>query len=227
MYESKDKFARYFIDQAKRIPKTRENELRGWLEEIRVEVFQNRDNFDYHQLTGDPFSSVQGNVYQISAKSISAILAYYENDDEIFWLDNHNSNIDLEHFFFREKFLDWLPAEVNKVAQVFMETKLNYLGMPKLIQDVSEITKNKDNFFEFRRRKFNSIEELQKLQNLIDRLHNPSVSLINGIFHLDFCLWTKILGRIIKIQSTIDSEGHIKYSGEQLAQEIGNWHVPK
>ena len=86
---------------------------------------------------------------------------------------------------------------------------------------------SENNFFEFQESELLSSIQLQEVGIIANRLHNPLVSFQNGLYNLEFYLWKKILGRIIHIHATIDTNGKIKYSSTQIAQEIGNWFVPR
>ncbi len=226
------KFAEFFSKQASVPPPNRENKLRGWLEEARAEMFQSGVFFSL--LQKELYSTIQGNVYRIDFRGhgiLCAILAYYEDENELLWLDDHNTNIDFTKFVSRENLLHWLPNNVNKFAKLFVETKLNYLGEPKIVHNVSQIMRAEKEIKRIKSCGSHWQKELQEEERRLDKiaplLHSPTVTIIDETFRLDFYLWTAILGRVIHIHSTIDTNGYISFSGNQLTDTVGNWFVPR
>ena len=208
----KKKFADFFINQTELTSSSDENEIPGWMEHFRAEIFQNEDSFYCSLLKEGLYSTIQGDIYRIDHSGygfLSAILAYYKDNNEILWLDNHNANSDFERFILREKILHWLPNKADEFARLFVETKLNYLGEPKAVHDVSHIMRSEEEVKRIRSLSMafqdKILEEERRLEKIANRLH-PSISIFaQGTFRLDFYLWTKIRGRVIHIRSDIDA----------------------
>ncbi len=229
-----DKIKRQFAGFFKQMNTTslnQENELLGWLESFRTEFFQSETLFDYVLLENNFLSAIQNQIYQIRYKSISAILAFHQDTGEILWLDNHNSNIDFENFILKENLLSWLPDKATDFAKVFVITKLNYLGEPKLINDVSQILRSKEIIRRIQSRSQEDRDllqrEKQQFAEIGDRLQPPNCIITNETIEVNFYLWTKIIGRVIYLQCNISMKGQIKYRGTVLAAQVGNWYVPR
>ena len=89
MDELKERIANYFIERNKQLPSSQENNLYGWCEWYRIDSFLNKNSFNCEQMKGENFAKLDGRVYQVWEQSLNAIVAYYEADDEILWLDDH------------------------------------------------------------------------------------------------------------------------------------------
>ncbi len=205
---------------------------RGFAEEHRADEFRSGKNFSTRQI-GDQWSGLSGKVYEASGKILSVILALYD-DKNVLWLDNHTDDSDFEAFIRRELVLEWLPHRVDELLDLLIGTKLKFLGRPQLVHVASEVpvlTQADRDLFKSEK----SEEDVQfikkmdkRLAGIAGQIQPPTCSRgQNGEFRLNFCVWTKLLGKAIKIDCTFGPDYSFRYAGTQLAKEVGKFAAPR
>ncbi|MCB8927958.1 MAG: hypothetical protein H6652_20280 [Ardenticatenaceae bacterium] len=223
------KFASFFINYAQSPLPAQAYEMRGGMEDHRIELFHKPENFHYRKKRG--FETKYCKVFQLDYRSVETILAHYATNDEVLWLDNHLNNQDFEKFLLLEEFLKLLPSQPTEFATLFTELKLNYLGRPKLISKASQIVPSKE-----RHEKLWSIsekfqqkllEDAKLIEELDARIFPPRCNPAEEGYSLTFFVWTEILGRLFQVQCKINHSGSVQYSLTLLVNGIGDAFVPR
>ncbi|MBE7471979.1 MAG: hypothetical protein DPW09_26770 [Anaerolineae bacterium] len=201
---------------------------RGWLEEFRVEIFQTVDNLSLK--SGVLWSRLTGKIYKLEHSQLSVVLALYSND-AILWLDDHSDNFDFEIFIRREDLLTWLPDQLEDFLDLLIQTKFNFLGRPQLIRSVSAIptfTEEEMAFYtQSQQGREGILEQERRFADIVDQIQPPiCTSSQDRVFHLNFYVWTKILGKVIKIHCSFGSENAFSYEAIQLTEQLGKFFVP-
>ena len=233
MSYKKHLFADFFRSKIESDPDTRlpprEPQLRGWLEEYRVEVFQTP-----HEpllLEGVLWSKLAGSVYKIERSQLSVVLAHYE-DNTILWLDDHSDDTDFKAFVRREQLSKWLPQNREALLDVLIATKFNFLGRPQLVRNPSEIPTFSETQLTSVAKSKGAREKISEQKALLARIQSqiqpPNCVIVQDQnIQLDFCIWAKILGRVIKINCFFGTKNdHFLYKGVQLAEQVGNFLIP-
>ncbi|HSH03127.1 MAG TPA: hypothetical protein VLL52_11460 [Anaerolineae bacterium] len=194
-------FREFFLQQ-----KSKENpdyKTIGHYENYRAEIFHTHKNVYYDPLDETFLLSLSGDVYIVSYSHITAILALYGSS--VLWLDSHNNNEDFEEFIYREQLRNWLPKNESKFLSLLTLTKFNYLGGPQIVQNLSQIPLHP-----------------------MDAEH-PQISIASPTFiyngkhtHIAFCLWTKLQGKLWKIDCTLKNN-KFDYELKLIANGIGDW----
>ncbi len=205
----------------------------GWLEWLRAESFQTLAPSD-PVLRGDqPWSSFRSQIFLIAQRSLSAILAVYGPTD-ILWLDDHTDEADFSQFVGRENLLRWLPERSDEFARLICETRLNYLGHPRLVTSAAEIPgySEADKAGYQRAGMAETLEIVldseRRLASVADRIRPLTVAQNpDGAVELACNLWTPIMGRLIRVQARIDPQGACRFEGEELARFVGKGYVPR
>jgi hypothetical protein len=194
---------------------------RGWMEEYRAGAFQTIHNFALK--TDIPWTQLSGRVYELSRSQLSVVLAVY-SDDTILWLDDHSGDSDFEGFARRERLATWLPQQMNELLTLLIETKFNYLGQPQLVQSASEIPGFKVGPG---KAPATLLEEKKHFDSVAKQIQPPEcVSEQQGV-RLSFCLWSRILGRVLAVDCLFGSDGSFTFEAAQLAEHIGDFFVPR
>ncbi len=184
---------------------------RGWFEEFRAEGFQTV--FSPIQKSGSLWSKLSGRVYEVSRFQLSAILALYDANT-ILWLDDHSDDSDFQTFVHRERLTTWLPEQANDLVDLVVATKLNYLGEPRLVSSSSEIP--------------GFIEADKDSVSIADQIYPATcVHLPEGVFRSSFCVWTRILGKLVKVDCFFGLDHTFDLETVLLAEQIGNFFVPR
>ena len=204
---------------------------RGWLEEVRAEIFQVATLGDVSLLSERLWSGLSGKVYKILYGELSVILAHY-NDGTILWLDDHSSDSDFQNFVRRERLLEWLPHQVDRLVNLLIETKLNFLGKPQLVNNVMEVPlmpeSQKALWAGNEQVQEVLLEQENRLADISDRVRPPMLTAdLTGGFQLNFYIWTKILGKVINIHCFFGPGNTFRYRGVQLTQFVGRYLVPR
>jgi hypothetical protein len=230
MSNKKQLFADFFSNKIASDPGVKlpasEPRPHGWFEEFRAETFQTPHNPTLK--TGTLWSKLSGIVYKIESSQLSVVLALYA--DTILWLDDHSNDTDFNAFVRREQVSKWLPQNIEALLDLLIATKFNFLGRPQLVRSALEIptfserqkalmAKSKEALTKL------SIQE-KDLAKIAEQIHPPKfISRDEGTFQLNFCLWTKILGKVIKIHCYFEQD-KFRYEAILLAEQIGNFLVP-
>ncbi len=206
-----------------------ESRVRGWFEEYRVETFRS-ERFPLLR-TGDLWSRLSGKVYDLTHFQLMVILVLYD-DDTILWLDDHSDDADFEEFIRRERLPEWLPGQIDELVQLLIETKFSYLGRPQLIRNVSEIPKLTEREKSWQAESKAGLEALQeeekRLASVTNQIQSPAcTSQPDGTFRLGFCIWTKILGKVINIACTFGPDHRFSYEAVLLTEHVGRSFVPR
>ena len=206
-----------------------ETDVRGWLEEQRISVFSNPNSFQVKKSFVS--SDIGAELYFLSYWTLSVVIAFYQDDNNVLWLDNHNNNTDFSIFSRRESLYSWLPEHLDDFVSLLIKTKLNFLGEPRLVGDVSDVPRIAEDYRNYLLTSQEGITELTRRETLINevagKVHTPISSNKNGSFFIEFFVWTRILGNLIRISCFIKSDGIFDYNGNVIAESIGNFYVPR
>ena len=211
-------FASFFTNRAKSNPLViQKGILPGWLEQARIEAFDQIPEENVTLKMGLPWDLLTGKVYEVFQMYVTAILALY-SDEIILWLDDHSSNSDYEVFMRRENLLSWYPDRKDQLIQLLVETKFNFLGEPRLISSAVDIPQ-----------KQNGIEESHKqLTRVTKQIFPPTyVQNLDGSIRLQFCIWTLILGKIFVVDCTLGPGSAFSYHGDLLTRDVGDYVLPR
>jgi len=230
------RFADFFRMRQKQSPE-RKNKFRlgpqkGWLEEIRAEAFSTSDYGEVSVKEGGLWSRLSAKIYIIeSIGFLSVVLAYYD-DDTILWLDDHSSNSDFGVFVKNERLWTLLPERREDLIALLIATKLNYFGLPQLISAASDIPSLSEEGLEIWSRNPQAQNQLaeaqQRLEQVSEKIAPPNMLAgQNQAFELDFFIWTKIIGRVIRARFVFGQDGYFLYEDNELAQFVGRYLVPR
>jgi hypothetical protein len=233
MHEVKQMFADFFRRKYEAYSEIQQpihrSQPRGWLEEFRAEAFQTAY---YPTLkTGALWSRLSGEVYEIAHFQLSVVLALY-GDGTILWLDDHSSELDFEEFIRREHLMTWLPDQMDDLLDLLIETKFKFFGQPRLIHNVSEVprlTEREKSLQATSKEGMEAFLEEEKLLDSIAAQIQPPVCAPDrsGAFQLSFCMWTRILGKVIITHCSFESDESFSYEAIQLAEQVGRFLVPR
>lgn len=204
----------------------------GWFEELRIETFGTPNSGTVLIKEGDDWSKLRAKVYTIhSIGQISAVLAYY-SDGTILWLDDHSSDDDFEVFVRNERLWTWLPDQRERLVRLLVETKLNYLGRPYLVNGVSDIPSFSTQDLELWPDNLDAQEQLidaqKRLEYVSEKIIPSTVSTGDKtVFELAFFVWTKIMGRIVRVQFKFGQDGFFQYEGDELVKLVGRFIIPR
>jgi len=219
-----------FLESKKNV---RLNQPIGWFEELRTETFGTPNIGDISVKEVTDWSKLNAKIYTIhSIGQISVVLAYYE-DGTIFWLDDHSSDEDFEAFVRKERIWAWLPAQKENLVSLLIETKLNYLGRPQLINNISDIPsftkQDLELWAEDPHAQSELIESQQKLKSVSEKITPPNNVLVKyeSVFELTFFVWTKIMGKIVHAQFEFGQDGLFRYQGTEIVKLVGRFLVPR
>jgi hypothetical protein len=188
--------------------------------EIRAEIFKDTYNTYASERTGGLWSELSCKVYKVASKKLSVIVALY-GDKDILWLDNHSDDSDFEILVRRERLIEWLPYRLDELLDLLIETKLNYLLWPLLVRMVSEVPPYKEEYRALSDPEF-VVEMDKRLAKVANQIQPPRcVRDRNGAFQLSFCVWTKVLGRVIRIDCTFGPNHSFRYESTQLTDQVG------
>jgi len=204
---------------------------RGMFDQSRAKNFAWLDPRMARVKTGPLWSDLSAQVCEISEMALSAVVAVYRGG-KILWLDNHADDADFEQFLRREPILGSLPDESARVLSLLCETKLNYLGWPQVIKSTADIPR----LSEAQRKLMGDPVQLRAqladeealLASIAEQVEPPVITALEGGgFELGFCLWTKILGRVLRMQTSLKPDGSFRLEGSELAKLVGNGIVPR
>jgi hypothetical protein len=235
--------ARFFEEQLRSRPSmeiTDEGRRpRTFGEQVRIEVFATTHQPQKKQ--GVPWDNFKSKVYKLEHSHVSVVIAVYD-DGRILWLDDHIDDSDFAEFVRREQLLEWLPDQFNRLLELLIETKLNYLGASQVIHSTSDVPAIRDDV----RNRYASLERWngtreqweagrsslleadKRLTDVADQIQSPIFTLSgNGKAQVSFYVWTKILGKIVKIDCFFGPGHAFRLESVQLAQGIGRFMVPR
>jgi hypothetical protein len=170
------------------------------------------------------------------------VVAHYD-DGTILWLDDHLDDADFSGFVQRERLAEWLPDHLNEILELLLETKFYFLGWPQLIHSVSDIpliperytshlTDPKDDYLLSSLDQQKALESLReadrRLASVADQIRAPeSIRLEDGSTRLIFYIWTKILGKVVRLDTYFGVDNSFKYEAAQLTEQVGYFTVPR
>lgn len=230
------RFADFFIAKQKLSILGKEifqaNRPKGWFEEIRTKAFGSPNFGDMVLKEGPTWTGISAKVYNIHAIGpLSVILAYYD-DGTVIWLDDHFSDDDFKLFVKKEHLWTWLPERKEDLIALLIETKLNYLGRPQLINTISEIPsfsiKEMESWLVDPHAQNQLVEAQQKLKHVSEKII-PPILLVepNGIFELTLFVWTKIMGKLVHVRFKFGQDGLFLFEGDELVKMVGRFIVPR
>ena len=228
------RFADYFKKQWMSRPEVQlsaQRGVRGWSEEFRADIFQNvgYPSKKWESPLGSQFSA---SIYTIIAPHLSVVLALY-NDNTLLWLDDHSSDTDFAEFIRRENLLLWLPNQLDKFVELLVETKFNFLGWPQFLSKASDIDKVPDEIKDkqslFGHQHMEAMLDAEKrIDEIMGIIHPPTLDEYEeGEFRLQFYIWTKLFGRVIKLTCFLGGDDLFSYEGIQLAHDVGFNTIPR
>lgn len=177
------------------------------------------------------WSEISGVLYktQVSPHA-SVVLAHYD-DGTILWLDYHLDDGDFSEFVYREKLKEWIPNRVEMLVSLLIETKLNYLGCPRLISDVSQIPKLSKRVEEYLSTTEENTRSLNESKHLLNSLVNyiapPNIKKNTSNHQIRFYVWTQLLGQVFEIDFFFMRNELIIYECKQLAKLVGHYTIPR
>jgi hypothetical protein len=203
----------------------------GYLEHTRAENFQGLRSGMVRIKDNPTLSSLSAQILEISMFALSAVVAFYRSG-KVLWLDNHADDEDFEAFLRREGLIEWLPDRWSELLELLCETKLNYLGLPRLIRDVHEIPRPSEESMAIigkdPRVQAQLAEEAELIASIADQIEPPTVMDLAGDgFELKFTVWTKIYGRLLKLNCRLTTGGGFQFEGSELAKLVGAGIVPR
>lgn len=202
---------------------------RGWFEEYRADAFKVVHNLELK--TGNIWSDLFGRIYKLDYSQLSVTLAVYEQQT-ILWLDDHSSDLDFSEFLQLEQLINWLPHRLDEFLSVLLETKFNYLGRPRIINSAQEIPAFTEDQLARMTQSKSALRELsnheKRMTAVKGQVKRPHcvLSPTDG-FQIELYVWTKILGRVIRLRCDLGVDHSFKYAGVQLAEQVGNFFVPR
>lgn len=193
----------------------RQGILTGWLEDIRARVFQN--SIAENMETIHSIESINLRIPMIRFYHNSFIVILAIHDDTVLWLDNHVNNDDYSKYMVTERLFERLPQNASSYAQCIIESKLTYLGEPRIIGNIDELPAT-----ESLKSKRTKSDTIQKLESIAKYITPPVMIADSTTLLLVFCIWTRIRGNVFKVKCTWDGT-KFNYSGQNLMKEIGDY----
>lgn len=205
--------------------------LRGWAEETRLIGFEPQDIRHIIMQEDPPYSRLLASVFKVTTVyDLTLIMAIYK-DGTILWLDDHSDDEDYKLFISREALLDWLPEKINEYSSLFIETKLNFLGEPRLISSITDIPPKAEHVV----KEWTESPEGRELSKQYDNSLNKLIKLIyppkltissDGLFSISLFVWTRIIGFVYHIQIDV-TQNVLRYNGLRIEEGIGHYFVPR
>jgi hypothetical protein len=218
----KQQIADFFRQRQIDNPKTLEmGKTGGWFEMYRVDTFQDPEWFTYKPLEAGIYSGLTTKLYRIVARTLSSIVAYTANNKWL-WLDDHSDDTDFQTFWSQEALASWLPTRSEDLLSLMIETKLNFLGVPVIVHDVQDIPQHNDDMPPELIK-----EKQQKLATYRSVIQPPKHEFKSGIWYVEFFVWTRIFGRILKVTFQTSPENTFPYQIDEIASNTGLYIVPR
>jgi hypothetical protein len=178
------------------------------------------------QKTGAVWSDLTGYVvklYRIGSMVTSVVVAFY-GDSDILWLDCLSDDADFETFIRRERLVDWLPYRLEDVVELLIETKFNFLLLPRLVRTAAEIPPLKAGYrsaLEKQTPEFVAAMD-RRFEGLVGQIQPPRcIQHPDGVFRLGFYVWTIVLGKVIKVDCLLGPGCSFGYEVAQLTDQVG------
>ncbi len=219
MSELSEKIELFFQERTNDPNLYKPNPLRGWFEHIRILSVDGLIPQNITPQTGDLYSRLTGTVYRVFFYLPSMIAIY--PDETILWLDDHANDLDYQTFITREHLIEWVPDHVNALAQLIVETKFTFLGMPHLLHNTSDILPRSEERKEILSQSADGREFLAAheaaLTYVSSQIVPPRVQTdAHGAMTLTLFLWTHIAGKVFKMECTFVPNTPFTYRGVQL-----------
>jgi|GEM_PF-2638457 len=203
----------------------------GWFEQARASTFRSLYAENIKQKTEDHYAGLTAAIYEVFSSGIVAIIALYP-DETILWLDDHSTVSPYQAFVSREQLVQWLPHRINELAQLIVETRFNFLGMPRLLHSTTNIMHRSEERNERLAQSEVGRETLlynqTKCVELADRIIPPRLhSAFDEEITLTFFLWARIRGKVFEVQCVLGSAETFSYTAIELADWFGDFHLPR
>lgn len=224
-----------------KIPFNEPNERpRGLFAEFRLEGFKDATKVvNIRPLVESFWTEISCKVYRINNGHhyLWLIIALYD-EGIVLWLDNEADDRDFALFARREKLWSWLGASVDNFIELLLQSKLSYLGQPRLLRDVADIPLFPEDMWNWQlptdndvqrenRRKAHDAHE-ERLRHVTPLIQPPAIiQNSDGAFDLRFCIWTKVLGRVYDIHCSLGPSRPFTYKGFLLAEWVGKGFAPR
>jgi hypothetical protein len=232
MEELATRFSNFFRERMKSHPEVLQpGKLPGAGEVLRVSAFTSVRKENIERQKGSVKAELKAPVYSISSDShLTSIIAVYP-DETLLWLDDHSSDVDFSIFLVRENLVDWLPHRLEQWASLVTNTKFNYLGEPQFIGSPYDIPPIRERSKTVLREMPGGADEIieweQRLVRIADQIKPPVVTIASGEYFVDFFIWTRVYGRVIRLQCQFSREGSFRYEATDLAGLVGDYFAPR
>ncbi len=111
------------------------------------------------------------------------------------------------------------------------ETKFHYLPEPSrymILNSVADIPQERFRAFLIEENALQELEDYnKKLTDVAQNIYPPSLVVDASGTHLQFCVYLKVGGRVLSINSDFDLDGHLTCKGEILADWVGEAFMPR
>ena len=203
----------------------------GWFEQARVTAFQSLYAENISKKTENHYARLTATIYEVFSGGFVAIVASYP-DQTILWLDDHSTVSPYQAFVSREQLVQWLPHRINELAQLIVETRFNFLGMPRLLYSTADIMYRSEERNERLAQSEIGRETLlynqTKFAELADRITSPRLHTgFDEEITLTFFLWTRIRGKVFEVRCVLGSAEKFIYTFVELADWLGDFHLPR
>ena len=212
---------------------TKPGPLRGWgFEIIRAEAYASVNAVSWMVKDEPPFSLLKGEVCEIFEGYLSSVVFAAYDDGTLLWLDDHSSNGDHAQFAARERLVRWVPYNVAALATLLTETKFNFLGHARVLITSSNIPllpEASRKFWVEDGHKDELMEKDNQVAEVSRQISPPAYALnTDGTVSVRFFVWVHEFGGVYSIQCIFGKDGDFfDYEGEKIANEIGDYFVPK
>lgn len=194
------------------------NHIIGAISDMRLEFLnQQEPDWETWQIR-NIYTGTHGLIYKMTGihEMFSFVFAYY-NSQDILWIDDHLYDDDFSNFIKREQ-LHHLFYKPDELAQLLVSTKLAYILLPDVVNNISDIPDAR-----FQQNEDDGHSILQKLANVI---HEPqSIETKGDKNPIEFFIWTKIMGNIFQLQCYFDEANRFVYQGKQVASGMGDYSL--
>jgi hypothetical protein len=170
-------------------------------------------------------SAILYKVYVDDHMSLSVVMAHYK-DGTILWLDDHSNNDDYAAFVRREHLWEYLPDRLDVLVNLLINTKFNYLGSPQLVSSKVDIPPYPDLLSEILRADL--LQERDKRMMRASALVEAPLqtSGLDGTAQVQFFVWTRIYGKILRLNCRFGPDTPFEYEGDELLERVGGYIVP-
>lgn len=170
---------------------------------------------------------LRSSIYRVDldqARLLSIVVAVYP-DEAVLWLDGL-SDEDFSTFWNMERLTDWIADRFDKLLNLLILTRLNYLGFPRVINQVDDIPvlETSSDSTELLELAHRQAEQLAGIKYLVDP---PKFTQTHSSLSLSFLVWTSLYGRLIRIHCSYDANLNFSHKSNRLFEQLGDYHLPR